>query len=53
MLWKEQKIREFTKTRSRRVWDELLGIQEIGVHDNFFELGALNVDLTKIQRLNG
>ncbi|MFC2146026.1 SDR family NAD(P)-dependent oxidoreductase [Acidobacteriota bacterium] len=31
-----------------RVWQEHLGIEKIGIYDNFFELGADSLDLMKI-----
>jgi thioesterase domain-containing protein/acyl carrier protein len=32
--------RDLTELRLVRVWEDLLGVQPIGVHDNFFDLGG-------------
>jgi acyl carrier protein len=31
-----------------RIWQDYLGIEKIGIHDNFFELGATSLDLIQI-----
>jgi acyl carrier protein len=31
-----------------RIWQNYLGIEKIGIHDNFFELGATSLDLIQI-----
>jgi hypothetical protein len=31
------------------VWQELLGVRDIGVHDNFFDLGGRSLLLVRVQ----
>ena len=34
----------------RDIWHEVIGIEKIGVHDNFFDLGGHSILLLKVQR---
>ncbi|EHP40572.1 amino acid adenylation protein [Cupriavidus basilensis OR16] len=33
-----------------QVWQDLLGVQNVGIHDNFFEMGGNSLLLTQLQR---
>jgi amino acid adenylation domain-containing protein len=33
------------------IWSEVLGIEAVGIHDNFFDLGGHSLLLTRVQRL--
>jgi malonyl CoA-acyl carrier protein transacylase/NAD(P)-dependent dehydrogenase (short-subunit alcohol dehydrogenase family)/acyl carrier protein len=32
------------------IWQELLGLKQIGIHDNFFDLGATSLDMIQVAR---
>jgi surfactin family lipopeptide synthetase C len=34
----------------RNIWHEVVGIEKIGIHDNFFDLGGHSILLLKVQR---
>ena len=34
----------------RSIWHEVIGIERIGIHDNFFDLGGQSILLLKVQR---
>jgi hypothetical protein len=34
----------------RNIWQEVLGVERIGIHDNFFDLGGQSILLLKVQR---
>ena len=34
----------------RNIWHEVIGIERIGIHDNFFDLGGHSILLLKVQR---
>lgn len=41
--------RDATEHAVARVWSGLLGIDRIGVHDSFFDLGGTSLDLTRLR----
>ncbi|MEV4937177.1 amino acid adenylation domain-containing protein [Streptomyces zaomyceticus] len=41
--------RDATEQAVARVWSGLLGIDGIGVHDSFFDLGGTSLDLTRLR----
>ena len=34
--------------RLTQAWKDYLGLEEVGIHDNFFELGATSLDIIQI-----
>lgn len=42
-------VNELEKTITR-VWENLLGIDQVGIDDNFFELGATSLDILQANR---
>jgi amino acid adenylation domain-containing protein len=36
------------ETQVARVWQEFLGLEKVGIHDNFFELGASSLDIIQV-----
>ncbi|MGN9863925.1 beta-ketoacyl synthase N-terminal-like domain-containing protein [Bacillus swezeyi] len=36
-----------------RIWQEFMGLEQVGIHDNFFDLGASSLDIVQVtNRLN-
>ena len=52
---REQRAEEFVSPRSRTecamadVWQELLGVSAVGIHDNFFDLGGNSLMIIRLQ----
>jgi acyl transferase domain-containing protein len=43
--------RDGTELMLAEIWENFLGIDKVGIHDSFFELGATSLDINQVKRL--